>query len=65
MLNEYDSVRLREKLPDGQVPVGSKGVVLMVYREPTLGYEVEFFDESGKALGNFTTDDDHIEKCRN
>ena len=34
---------LREALPKGDVPVGSRGVVLMVYQEPTLGYEVEFF----------------------
>lgn len=64
MLKEYESVYLRGALPEGEVPVGSRGVVLMVYLEPTLGYEVEFFDENGKSLGNFTTDEDHIEKCR-
>jgi hypothetical protein len=62
MLLEYDSVSLKRPLSEGDVPVGSKGVVLIVYVEPTLGYEVEFFDASGKSLGNFTTDEDHIEK---
>jgi hypothetical protein len=62
MLNEYDSVRLRKPLPSDKVPVGSKGVVLMVYREPKPGYEVEFFDASGKSLGNFTTEEDQVER---
>jgi hypothetical protein len=59
MLNEYDSVRLSQPLNEAKVPVGSSGVVLMVYTEPTLGYEVEFFDTAGKSLGNFTTDEPH------
>lgn len=62
MLNEYDCVRLKLPLDRGDVPVGSAGVVLMVFTTPTVGYEVEFFDESGASLGNFTTGEEHIEK---
>ena len=62
MLNEYDSVRLRKSLQNNKVPLGSKGVVLMVYADPKPGYEVEFFDISGKSLGTFTTEGDHLEK---
>jgi hypothetical protein len=40
---ELDSVRLTKPLPTDDVPVGSEGVVVYVYREPTLGYEVGFF----------------------
>ena len=62
MLKEYDSVRLKRRLSVDTVPVGSDGVVVMVYREPTLGYEVEFFDESHRSLGSFSTTEDHLEK---
>jgi hypothetical protein len=62
MLRELDSVTLKLPLPEGIVPVGANGVVLVVYREPVPGYEVEFFDSSLRSLGTFTTDDDHIEK---
>jgi hypothetical protein len=43
VLKELNSVRLKKPLPRGDVPVGSDGVVLYVYQEPTLGYEVDFF----------------------
>jgi hypothetical protein len=62
MLKEYDSVRLRKPLLDNNIPVGSKGVVLLVYTNPRLAYEVEFFDPSGRSLGNFTMEEDHLEK---
>lgn len=62
MLNEYDCVRLRRALPNAEVPVGSKGVILMVYKEPRPGYEVEFFDTSGKSLMNFSIEEDYVEE---
>ncbi len=64
MLNEYDCVRLVKPLVGEQVPVGSKGVILMVHCEPRLAYEVEFFDEAGKTIGaslSFTVEPDQIE----
>ena len=62
MLKEYDSVRLKRPLSNDAVPVRSDGVVLIVYTEPTLGYEVEFFDESHRSIGSFTTTEDDLEK---
>jgi len=53
VLKELDSVRLKKPFPTSDVPVGSDGVVLYVYLEPTLGYEVEFFDPSYRSLGAF------------
>jgi uncharacterized protein DUF4926 len=62
MLKELESVILKMPLPEGNVPVGAHGVILIVYREPVVGYEVEFFDSSKRSLGSFTTDEEHIEK---
>lgn len=62
MLKEYDSVRLKKPLSDDTVPVGSDGVVLIVYKEPTLAYEVEFFDKSHRSLGSFSTTGDDLEE---
>jgi Domain of unknown function (DUF4926)/Bacterial self-protective colicin-like immunity len=62
MLKEYDSVRLKRPLSNDAVPVRSDGVVLIVYTEPTFGYEVEFFDDSHRSLGSFTTTEDDLEK---
>ena len=62
MLQEYDVVRLRLTLADGNVPLGSTGTILIVYDHPVRAYEVEFMDNFGRSLGTFTTDDDHLEK---
>lgn len=62
MLNEYDCVRLVKPLVSDRVPVGSEGVILMVFREPTLAYEVEFFDDTGGSLLNYTVEPDQIQK---
>jgi hypothetical protein len=64
MLRELDCVKLIAPLSEGDVPMGSEGVVLMVYKEPPQEYEVEFFDSSQRSLGTFTTDEDHIEKLQ-
>ncbi len=62
MLKEYDIVRLRSRLPDTEIAVGAKGVVLIVYNGKKRAYEVEFVDMDGNSLGIFTTDDNYIEK---
>jgi len=64
VLKELDCVRLKKPIPTDDVPVGSEGVVLYVYQEPTLGYEVEFFDPSNRSLGAFSLDaaDDYLER---
>ena len=49
MFKLYESFRLCKPLPDESVPLGTFGVVLMVYDD--LHYEVEFPDERGGNLG--------------
>jgi hypothetical protein len=55
MFNEYDSFRLRRLLPDESIPLGTRGVVLMVFDGPPRAYEVEFPDGKGGNLGNAMT----------
>jgi hypothetical protein len=43
-------------------PWARTGLSSLFYRQPTLGYEVEFFDESHGSLGSFSTIEDDLEK---
>jgi Domain of unknown function (DUF4926) len=64
MFNLYDTFRLRKPLPDVAIPVGSVGVVLMVFDGPRPAYEVEFPDGEGGNLGReitFTIDEDFMD----
>ena len=46
----HDVVALQQSLPEHNLLEGTRGTIVMVYREPTLGYEVEFVDERGETL---------------
>jgi hypothetical protein len=51
MFNEYDSFRLVKPLSDATIPVGTRGVVLMVFGGQPYQYLVEFPDGRGGNLG--------------
>jgi hypothetical protein len=53
--NEYDTFKLAKELPDGSVPLGTLGVVLMVLGGAPVAYEVEFPDDMGGNRGESTT----------
>lgn len=55
MFNEYDCFRLSKALPAESIPVGTAGVVLMVFGGPPREYEVEFSDGEGGNLGTRPT----------
>lgn len=55
MFNEYDYFRLRRLLPNESIPLGTRGVVLMVFDDPSRAYEVEFPDGKGGNLGSAMT----------
>lgn len=55
MFNEYDTFRLRRPIPQQSIPVGSLGVVLMVFDGDNCEYEVEFPDGKGGNLGSSPT----------
>lgn len=60
MIEEYSVVRAKRDLSDA-VHQGCRGAVLMIYHEPTLGYEIEFIDNDGNTLDVLTTYPDDIE----
>lgn len=60
MIKEYDVVKAKKDLSDA-VLKGCRGAVVMVYQEPTLGYEVEFVDNAGDTLDVLTVYPDDIE----
>jgi hypothetical protein len=54
MFNEYDIVELQHDRPIDKLCAGAIGTVLMVYRQPVVGYEVEFLDNDGKTIALLT-----------
>ena len=54
MIELYDIVSLERKLSGTNVPLGCKGTVLLIHRNPSPACEVEFFDELGGYLGVFS-----------
>jgi Domain of unknown function (DUF4926) len=55
MFNVYDCFRLSKPLPSEAIPVGTVGVVLMVFDDPCRAYEVEFPDGNGRNFGSTPT----------
>ena len=51
MFSEYDVFILRRELLDATVPVGTRGVVLLVLGGKPCSYEVEFPDGKGGNMG--------------
>jgi hypothetical protein len=49
MIEYLSAIILKNPIPGTAIPVGSKGVVVMVYHNPS-GYEVEFMDDEGDTL---------------
>ena len=59
MLNEYDVVESTRQLSEN-VPIRSRGTVVMVYRVPRIGYEVEFINGEGGTLDVLTVYEDDV-----
>jgi len=59
--NEYDMVRVlidREE----DIKKGDIGVIIMIYDDPTEGYEVEFINEDGTQKAQIVFKANEIEK---
>jgi len=64
MIKEYDIVKAIKDL-NSEVLKGCKGTVVMVHDSPTLGYEVEFFNDTHETIGVLTVYPDDIVKYEN
>jgi hypothetical protein len=53
--NEYDCFRLAKPIPSELIPIGTIGVVLMVFGDAEPAYEVEFSNGKGGYLGSRPT----------
>lgn len=67
MIEYLSTVRLKRPIPGTAIPIGSSGVVVMVYQNPP-GYEVEFMNDEGDTMQDpktkaftFTVYDEDIE----
>lgn len=49
MIEYLSAIRLKKPLHGTDIPIGSTGIVVMVYHDPP-GYEVEFMDDEGDTL---------------
>ena len=59
--NEYDTVRVLIDT-EHEVKKGDIGAVIMVYEQPTEGYEVEFLNEDGSQKAQIVFKRNEIEK---
>lgn len=55
MFQEYDTFILQKSIAGENVPIGTRGVVLIVYDETPRQYEVEFPDSQGGNIGGAVT----------
>jgi hypothetical protein len=61
MINEYDMVNAARDLNE-KVLSGCIGTVVMVYENPSLAYEVEFFGSNDETIAILTVKPDEIIK---
>ena len=59
MLNEYVVVIAVKDLSEA-VKQGCAGTIVMVYDNPSLAYEVEFFDDMGDTIELLTVESNDI-----
>ncbi|GLR08691.1 DUF4926 domain-containing protein [Mixta theicola] len=64
MLKEYDVVKAKKELTK-KVLKNCTGAIVLIYQEPTLGYEVDFVDNQGDTLEVLTVyPEDDIEPVK-
>lgn len=59
-MNVHDTVVLIRDLPELGLTKGMRGVILLVFNEPNLGYEVEFCDKQGRTIAEVALAHEHI-----
>ncbi|MCP4346919.1 MAG: DUF4926 domain-containing protein [Desulfobacterales bacterium] len=46
----HDVIKVKNDIPEENLKKGMTGVIVTVFHEPCLAYEVEFCDENGETL---------------
>jgi hypothetical protein len=62
MLKEYAVVRLTKSVAACPLPIGARGVILIVYPDSPQAYEVEFVGNEGESLGTYTVEESSLEE---
>ena len=60
-MKEHDTVRLKVDIEDYDLKAGSIGVILCVFDEPEVAYEVEFSNEKGETICELALSKDSVE----
>ncbi len=60
----YDIVRLKYDLPEEKLRKGMTGVIIDVFDDPVLGYEVEFTNENGETITEIALEPNQIEHVK-
>lgn len=50
MIKQLDTIKLARDIPEHRLKKGMLGVVVSVFTEPILAYEVEFADDQGRTF---------------
>jgi len=61
-MRENDVVRLVRGLPEHGLTSGAMGTVVHVFRRPTLAYEIEFCDDTGRTIAQLALEPDAIDQ---
>ena len=57
----YDIVKLKCDLPEEKLKKGMTGVIINIFDEPVLGYEVEFANEKGETIAEIALGPHQVE----
>ena len=49
-MKEYDSIRLTRSIKNGEIPSGTRDVILEVLQQPSPAFVVELFDKTGESI---------------
>ncbi|MEO0510059.1 MAG: DUF4926 domain-containing protein [Verrucomicrobiota bacterium] len=60
-MKEHDTVRLKTDVEDYGLKAGMIGVIVCVFDEPEIAYEVEFSNEKGETICELALSADSIE----
>ncbi len=61
-LNINDVVTLKNALLDRGLELGAQGVIVQVFDEPALAYEVEFSDSFGRTITTIALPPEELSK---